>query len=318
MPFSLRSCDYAVTGVPAYDVSNFLRKRFGDHRLIHNQPSLKRSALKYKQFGPFDISEYCYGCAVKIDVPPLGNIYHLQIVLNGVCTWSRNEERIYLECGDSLFLTPYEEYSMDYSADCTILTIRIPHDFLRQSAREFGYLATSKAICFNRRALSFKDSAALHNLLVDILDQEYNGTSERVSLYYTKLLSNAILSTYSGDIGQSQSLPASTHRHIKLIHNYVLENITADIHVDELARLCRISRKSLYNLFDREIGITPSTYIRQLKLESVCSELTANMRIRNVTEVALKYGFTNLGRFSAHYREYIGELPSETLRRLGR
>ncbi|MCB5163156.1 hypothetical protein LG368_14930 [Marinomonas sp. E8] len=29
----------------------------------------------------------------------------------------------------------------------------------------------------------------------------------------------------------------------------------------------------------------------------------------------MKYGFTNLGRFSVQYKELIGELPSHTLRR---
>jgi len=47
----------------------------------------------------------------------------------------------------------------------------------------------------------------------------------------------------------------------------------------------------------------------------VYSELKQDDRVRNVTEVALKYGFTNLGRFSAQYKEYIGELPSQTFRK---
>jgi AraC-like DNA-binding protein len=36
---------------------------------------------------------------------------------------------------------------------------------------------------------------------------------------------------------------------------------------------------------------------------------------QTVTEAALSYGFEHLSRFSAHYADFFGELPSVTLKR---
>ncbi|MGE6473330.1 helix-turn-helix domain-containing protein [Serratia proteamaculans] len=37
--------------------------------------------------------------------------------------------------------------------------------------------------------------------------------------------------------------------------------------------------------------------------------------VRNVTELAMDFGFLHLGRFSENYRKQFGELPSDTLKR---
>ena len=71
-----------------------------------------------------------------------------------------------------------------------------------------------------------------------------------------------------------------------------------------------------FMLFDKHLGTTPKHYIRQRKLERVRACLSDPVaRVRNVTEVALDYGFLHLGRFSESYRSAFGELPSDTLRR---
>ena len=64
------------------------------------------------------------------------------------------------------------------------------------------------------------------------------------------------------------------------------------------------------------LGTTPKHYIRQRKLERVHACLSdPSAKVRNITEVALDYGFLHLGRFSESYKSAFGELPSDTLRR---
>jgi AraC-like DNA-binding protein len=77
-----------------------------------------------------------------------------------------------------------------------------------------------------------------------------------------------------------------------------------------------MSLRSLYGLFERNAQTTPKHYIRQKKLERVHACLRdPSSHVRNVTELAMDFGFLHLGRFSENYRKQFGELPSDTLKR---
>ncbi len=316
MPFPLSRFDQEIMDVSPFEISNFLKnKNFADHRLIQRgNRSANVSSLRYKAFGPLQIAEHTSGDAMEVRIPSLDDAYHLQIVLDGHGRCMLDGSNLPMQAGDSIMLTPGTEYTLGFSSHCIQLSVRIPLEFLHQSAREFGYFTAGGTIRFVPRGVNVLNEGPIRHLLRDIL--EFEGSSERAQLYYAKLLCHGILQSHESGICLNDSVNPSEHRHIAQIRNHILDHLTDDIGIEELAALCRISRKSLYNLFERETGQTPSAYIRKLKLETIYTELSGDDRnIRNVTEVALKYGFTNLGRFSAQYRDHIGELPSETLRR---
>jgi len=57
-------------------------------------------------------------------------------------------------------------------------------------------------------------------------------------------------------------------------------------------------------------------FVRQQGLEAVHRELMAADYNRiKITDVAMKYGFYNLGQFASAHKQIFGERPSETLRR---
>ena len=318
MPFHLSSCDYSVTSVSACEVSEFIKSRFGYHRLVVPASHLRSARIRYREFGILEVSEHGYGHALEVRVPPMEDIYHLQVILSGHCIWEVADQSLLLERGDSIVISPGQELSMRYSADCTKLIIKIPGEFLRQVSREFGYLSHNSPIHFAHQAIPFSESASIHNLINDIASLKHSTGADRMSLYYGKLLAGGILDIFESNLCVQRHASQVQSRQIEQVRSYVIEHICGDLSIESIARHCRISRKSLYNLLEKELGVTPSVYIRQLKLEMIYAELSQNLAIRNVTEIALRYGFTNLGRFSAQYRDHIGELPSATLRRLGR
>ena len=88
------------------------------------------------------------------------------------------------------------------------------------------------------------------------------------------------------------------------------DNATAPIAMSDVAAHVGISMRSLQAGFRQWRGTQPHIYLRNIRLQGARQDLRAGEA--SVTDVALRYGFANLGRFSAYYRAAFGELPSDT------
>ena len=81
--------------------------------------------------------------------------------------------------------------------------------------------------------------------------------------------------------------------------------------------LAKLSERNLQYGFKEYIGITPIRYLRLLRLNGVRRDLLINQSDKNkVVDVALDWGFIELGRFAREYRQLFQELPSATLKKL--
>lgn len=86
--------------------------------------------------------------------------------------------------------------------------------------------------------------------------------------------------------------------------------------VTDLAAHAGVSIRCLQEGFRRYLGLTPMEYLREVRLRRVREDLLGGQAHGGVADAAFAWGFTHLGRFSQHYRQRFGELPSETLRRV--
>lgn len=83
-----------------------------------------------------------------------------------------------------------------------------------------------------------------------------------------------------------------------------------------LARTIGVSRRSLFRGFQRLRGYGPMEAVRRARLLCVRRDLLAADSRERVTDVAMRWGFYHLGRFSGLYSEYFGERPSQTRRQV--
>ena len=108
---------------------------------------------------------------------------------------------------------------------------------------------------------------------------------------------------------------APTPQHIRQAVDYMRANLHLPITMTDIASAVGISGRSLQLGFRRHCEISPAYYLRRIRLDAVYAELSSPDNMLPVNEVALKWGFTHMGRFAAQYRATFGVAPSETARR---
>ena len=97
---------------------------------------------------------------------------------------------------------------------------------------------------------------------------------------------------------------------------YMRANLGAPVPLPELSRIVGVSERGLRNAFYCVRGMSPMRCLAAERLQGVRRALTdSDAKPVTVTSVATDYGFYELGRFAALYKEAFGEVPSETLRR---
>jgi len=82
-----------------------------------------------------------------------------------------------------------------------------------------------------------------------------------------------------------------------------------------LAAIGSVSTRTLQRHFKAFLGKTPQAVLHDIRFERAREDLLRASSTSKVTDIALRYAFVHLGRFSVEYRERYGEKPSETLLR---
>lgn len=88
------------------------------------------------------------------------------------------------------------------------------------------------------------------------------------------------------------------------------------ISVLELCRALNVAERSLRHHFMAYLDMPPKRYLLVSALNAVRADLLKPKRPdATVTSIVFEHGGWHMGRFSAAYRQFFGELPSATLRR---
>ncbi|QZY48911.1 AraC family transcriptional regulator [Mycolicibacterium austroafricanum] len=112
------------------------------------------------------------------------------------------------------------------------------------------------------------------------------------------------------DADAQPARPATIQRAVE----YIEEHLAEPMDVATIAAHVRLSVRSLQEGFQTSLGTTPMRYVRDLRLRQARRDLVAaDPRSDGVAQIAMRWGFTHLGRFAGQYRDAFGESPSDAL-----
>ncbi|MEX0604084.1 MAG: AraC family transcriptional regulator [Marinobacter sp.] len=307
-----------LQGAHPEEVSSFVNQYIGQHRLEMLDERKGKSSLSFREFAGLGLSQLSYGNHVRVKSPELDSIYHFQVVTRGECVWHQAGERMKVLAGEAVMVNPYEKIDLEYSEDCEKLIIRMPEHAVNNARALAKSRLPDDGIRFVRAPVKLSECPTLVNIMKAVLSEFEEAEDDDISLVcapYREIILKKLLKTFPSNWSGRESGPLCTPALGKML-GYIERNVRNNIDIEELSSVSNMSVRSIYNAFAKTFATTPKCYIKQLKLLKLREEIIEG-KCRNVTEIALDYGFTHLGRFSSDYRKNFGELPSETLKMAG-
>jgi AraC-like DNA-binding protein len=117
-------------------------------------------------------------------------------------------------------------------------------------------------------------------------------------------------------VTKEADVPNQRYRRIvNRIEELALARIGEPTHIPDLCADAGIGERAMRNAFHAIHQCPPYRRLREYRMSKARKALLSPGTAWTVTEIAMHYGFFELGRFSVEYRMLFGESPSMTLRR---
>lgn len=217
--------------------------------------------------------------------------------------------------------SPGQHARVGMSADSVSVVVRLPGRKIGQCLQDMLQRTVTGPVVFDIRMARGPTALAWCRALEHVCDQyetlSHRGTvssglAARFADYMAGLLLEVQPHNYSASLAaENASIPL---RSIRDARDYLHGNIAEPFSIAALARATGVSARTLQVGFKRCFGQTPTEYLRDQRIRLVHQELMSAGPGTRVTEVFVKFGITDFGRYARFYRQRYGVLPSEHLK----
>ncbi|MGV6876175.1 AraC family transcriptional regulator [Pseudochelatococcus sp. B33] len=272
------------------------------------------------RLGSMSVGAMSYGADVDIAPGQLGDFYLLMLPHAGTADIQHGRQRAVATSRCGTLLNPDDLTRMRWSADCDKIMVRIDRQALEQQLSSMLGGVPVRGIAFDLATPLSGGMARWWRtvgLLIEDLDASPHARSSLAASLHESLLLVSLLehqpSNYSDRL--SARCAGIAPRHVRNVEAYIEANADKPLTIDDLVAVSGVSSRALFEGFRRFRGVSPLAHVRTVRMRMVRERLLNPRDNDTVTSVATDWGFHQLGRFAAQYRQMFGETPSQTLRR---
>lgn len=264
------------------------------------------------QLGSLSFSFLCYGAAVRVRPEPLMHCFLVNIPLGGSAEVRTPRTIVNANATRGWVLSPLDTVDMRWGSGTSQLIVRLERARLEQRLEALLGHPLDDPLRFDATLDVAATSTQAWLRFVALARSELergNGASLAPAQLEELIACGLLLSqpnNYSTELGVEVA-PARS-RSVRRALEFIDAHASESISVVDVAAASGVGQRTLQAGFRRELGRSPSQHLADVRFERARAEL--QIGAGTVTEVALRSGFSHLGRFAAGYRRRFGIIPS--------
>lgn len=292
-----------------------------DHRVVRSGERVA-AIMNHAPVGEVSFNYLAYGAAVDVDPDRLQDFFLVMLPLEGRADMHLGAERFMSSRDVAACLSPHLRLRMRFDEHYRSVIV-----WIRRAALE-RHLASHLGADL-RAPIAFAPGVQLrapggrfwHDTVLNCVNQiELLADTAAFPLVMAQMQSmvlSALLHAQPSNYREALLAPPRTiaPASVRRVEEYIEAHLADPLTIERLAEVAGTSVRTLFANFERHRGTTPMAHLRAERLKRVRQALASGAPdARSVATVAMRWGFSHLGHFSAAYREKFGETPSETMR----
>lgn len=233
----------------------------------------------------------------------------LFLVVEGSINIRVSEDIYNLSSDDIIVINAFEHYSLKSEEKNILLKLDISVEKLENY---FGKVYKEKFECNTTKgATNLLEYQKLREILMHLMQShfksEMNITIE-TNQYFYELLSY-LQKNFRKESIYNERLSDNIDERIVRILKYIKENYYSHLSLKQLADKEYMSYYHLSRIFSRELGVTFTEYVKNIRLNYALEDLQKTNE--SITKIAINNGFPNLKVFHKIFKETYGMTPGE-------
>ena len=256
-----------------------------------------------------------------------GDTNTLMIPLTGSCTTTVEKKDLTWSAGNFAYCKPKSEGTSITRENRNYVLIDIcVEKFFEQANIMLNHHDTTKFFDFEKPSLiplnyhhiSFE---YMFRQIFKVLDENITATTVLEKSRFDEMIYRTMVVMffphffYNNEDADFKKIKISTSM-IKLLKDLQSQYYFAHMNLSDLEQFFGLSTRNLQLVFKKQFACTPLHFLRKEKMMYAHKMLKESKGEVAITELALETGFYNFSQFSRYYREYFGELPRETKKKM--